>query len=131
MEVRNRKVYFKYSISVIWTLTIVTVCMVSASMVQIPGIDKIGGLDKLGHFGLYLIAALLWMNALQHTVAYGYAQMISFFGLVMVGVLVELMQANLTTDRHFEYYDILANVIGTLVGTSIHPSLAKRSIFSR
>lgn len=109
---------------------IVVACMVSASMVQIPGVDSMVGFDKLGHFGLYLIAAVLWINALFQHLPYGYAQLTAFFGLITIGIIVEFMQAGLTTDRHFEYYDILANVLGCVAGVSIHPQLIKKRLFS-
>ena len=130
MEQRSKKVYFRYSIAVIWTTMIVAVCMVSATMVQIPGVDSMVGFDKLGHFGLYLIAAVLWMNAFFQHLPYGYAQMITLLGLITIGVIVELMQAGLTTDRHFEYYDILANAVGCSAGVIIHPQLLRKGLFS-
>lgn len=105
-------------------------CMVSASMVQIPGVDSIVGFDKLGHFGLYLMAAVLWMNALYQHLPYGYAQMGTLLGLIAIGIIVEFMQAGLTTDRHFEYYDILANAVGSSAGVIIHPQLLRKGLFS-
>ena len=109
---------------------IVAACMVSASLVQIPGVDTMVGFVILGHFGLYLIAAVLWMNALYLHLPYGYAQMSTLFGLIAVGVIVEFMQAGLTTDRHFEYYDILANVVGCSAGVIVHPQLLRKGLFS-
>ena len=113
------KVDFRYLIALTWTALIVIGCLVSSSNFKVVGVDKIVGFDKLAHFILYSICAWLWLRAINGKKREENAHYYTFFGLISVGILVECLQATMTTDRSFEFYDILANAVGTLFGISI------------
>jgi VanZ family protein len=77
------------------------------------------GNDKLIHFGIYAMLVLLWgfffyksnidfqVNLLTKIVAFSGAY----------GLLIEIMQGAFT-QRHFDWYDALANTIGALIGAA-------------
>ena len=41
------------------------------------------------------------------------------FGTIAYGIAVEFIQENFTTGRSFDFYDIVADAIGTLIATTI------------
>ncbi len=119
MSERNFKVNFKYLIAIFWTLLIFTGCLVSSSMLKVNGVDNIVGFDKLAHFILYSVCSWLWMTALISNKTRKNATLYTISGLIILGFIIECLQAGLTKDRSFEFYDILANVAGTIFGTTI------------
>lgn len=75
-------------------------------------------IDKIGHFGMYAIWALLvflaWRG--QSSFSLNKTLWLTFiFGLI-AGILLELGQLVMSAGRVFEVYDIIANTLGTLAG---------------
>lgn len=74
--------------------------------------------DKYGHFLAYAILAMLWaayLNVNKH-VRLPLSLIISFLATVFFGFLMELAQLYFTTNRQYDYYDVIANSIGSLIG---------------
>jgi len=120
--------FLKYNIaSIFWTLLILVLCLMPGK--DLPSVDIIN-FDKLAHFGIYLILALLMY--------YGWRKQDSFLSLhknTMVKILiltscygfaVEIMQELFTTDRHFELLDALANSIGAVTGSLLGIALKQK-----
>jgi len=86
--------------------------------------------DKIVHTSLYTILGILTF--------YGWTKQSSFFGLhrktvikIIIllsayGLLIEVMQETLTTDRHFEWLDELADIGGSVIGVLIAKAATKR-----
>ncbi len=81
---------------------------------------KIPHFDKLVHLSFYFIASVLGglfgreisKGRISKLIVLG----ISFVGLVLYGILIEVLQAYLTTYRSAELMDIMANSTGALLG---------------
>lgn len=74
--------------------------------------------DKYGHFLAYAILAMLWAAYLNVSkrIKLGLSLSVSFLTTVFFGFLMELAQLHFTTNRQYDYYDIIANSMGSLIG---------------
>ncbi len=77
--------------------------------------------DKLIHFTFYFIASILG-GLFGREISKGHISKtkvlgISFISLVLYGIIIEVLQSNLTTYRSGELMDVMANSAGTLLGT--------------
>jgi VanZ family protein len=84
--------------------------------------------DKIGHFGVYAIFAILWLYSLLNVnFPFKKAAMIAFLIAAGLGMTMEWCQANLFVDRSFDYADEIANCIGAGIGIAFfHRFLLKR-----
>lgn len=105
---------------VAWMITITVLSLVSFEDDLAPDIE-IPYPDKVVHFSFYFIAAVLGMlfihaQNLQFLSARK-RTLILLSGLLIYGIIIEVLQQNLTTYRSGEILDVLANSIGALLGT--------------
>ncbi|MGW9685276.1 VanZ family protein [Flagellimonas sp. 2504JD1-5] len=79
--------------------------------------------DKVTHFTFYMIFALLGCLFLRErtkgSMKLGKAAILIGFVAVFYGMLIEVLQYTLTTDRMAEFGDVLANTLGAIVGVSL------------
>lgn len=85
----------------------------------------IRNVDKFVHFSLYLIFALLtyfgWHRQDVFTGLHKKIALKVILTLALYGYTVEVLQETLTTDRHYDILDALANTAGAAVGVlAIH-----------
>lgn len=72
--------------------------------------------DKLAHLLLYAI----WMMLIRFSMDGGerklkWGMFAALVGTGLVGIAIEFGQEHLTADRHFDVYDIVANVSGSFL----------------
>lgn len=73
--------------------------------------------DKWVHWIMYATMAFLLNGVLKQFKIKHRKQLIYSVVLTSVyGIIMELLQAVLNTGRHFEYFDIIANIIGSISG---------------
>lgn len=81
-------------------------------------------LDKIVHFGMYFILIILLLNVWRI-----YAWKINKIYLIIFcfcyGILMEYLQNFMKLGRSFDFYDILANLIGVLIGFLIYEKFLK------
>jgi len=97
------------------------------------GFFNIPYFDKIVHFGLYFILALLLVYPLKNTRLPVYTVVLAFSFLLGGGL--ELLQDYCTTSRSGSWFDLLADLTGAFSGLILfaHYSLrreAKRSLVS-
>jgi VanZ family protein len=118
--------FLKYNLaSFVWALLILWLSLRSSS--GLPIID-IPHFDKLIHFAFYLVLAMLMFYGWKKHV-FNALHRHAFIGIVIIatayGVVIELMQESLTSNRHFEALDIVADSIGAIIGSLISVKLFK------
>ena len=103
------------------------ICMMPAHHIPHVAIPQF---DKIVHTGIYIILGILTF--------YGWTMQTSFFGLhrktiiksiillSAYGLLIEVMQETLTADRHFEWFDELADIAGSVIGVLMAKTVIKR-----
>lgn len=80
--------------------------------------------DKLFHFVFYLVMTMLLRNLYpnnQNKFHWGPIFLASFYGFIM-----ECIQGTSIQGRYFDYFDIIANIIGSLTGSYIIYLLRKK-----
>lgn len=92
--------------------------------------SDIGGIDKIGHLVFYCILALLIIRGFFR-LQQRYGHMIAWTMAICIGfgVSMELIQGLMRVGRQFEYFDILANVVGVLVAFAMYSVFLKKGYY--
>ncbi|MBX2815127.1 MAG: VanZ family protein [Saprospiraceae bacterium] len=103
---------------VVWSAVILLISILPSFLLP-PNEENVlwtFSMDKVGHFAVYAILAglIAWTWRHQSWKARFAAALITSS---LYGVLLECAQLLLTTSRHFEIDDIIANIIGSLCGS--------------
>ncbi|WP_420602799.1 VanZ family protein [Flagellimonas sp.] len=107
-----------------WVLFITTLSLFSFSGLDLDaGKLNIPYADKVTHFFFYTIFAILGCLFLRERTkgSLGLNKTINLmvFVAIFYGMLIEVLQYTLTTDRMAEFGDVLANTFGAIVGVSL------------
>lgn len=109
-----------YKLSLILAAVILILSVISVH--SIPKID-VKASDKIGHFIAYACLAIvvLFETAKKFRWSNEYRQWLIYLIplCIVYGVLMEFLQASPLFNRHFEYWDMVANSIGVFAGTSL------------
>jgi len=85
--------------------------------------DKIPGVDKLIHVGLFGALAFLWSGALSKIKKKSISMQQLFawiaLGSSVYGIIMEFVQKYFIPNRSFDIGDILADTIGSIAGLVI------------
>lgn len=83
--------------------------------------------DKIGHFTVYAIWAILLLRALYQSDDFSNKMFGWGLGsIILHGIFLEILQWAMFVGRFFEFSDIVANCIGVLGGTGAYFFLFKR-----
>ena len=79
--------------------------------------------DKVVHTSIYLIFAVLtyygWIRQTSIATLHQKTILKVILTMALFGMMVEVLQETLTTDRHFEWLDELANTCGAIIGACL------------
>lgn len=88
------------------------------SLIKIgPVIPKLGSEfdDKLYHAAAYIIMGFVWAVYFLRQSNKNY-KFLSFVIGALFGIIIEVLQVTLTTYRSFDFFDIIANILGLCLG---------------
>ena len=110
--------FIKYnSPSILWAAFILVICLMPGRNVPVV---RILHFDKVVHVSIYIVFAVVtyygWKRQITFRAFHRQAALKIIILLALYGLAVEVMQETLTTDRHFDLYDALANSIGAVIG---------------
>ena len=109
----------KYIFSVVaiaWTI-IITIL----SLVSLEGAPDFGFsfADKLAHVIIYFIVTIVWFFSFSKGITNKFFQknaiILSAIFAIIYGICIEIIQETLVTNRHGDWEDVLANIIGTIL----------------
>lgn len=104
------------------------ILIIYLSFFIVPGSSDIPGFiphaDKLGHFILYGFQAISLSMYLKKHVDKNLNSSI-FIICFIIGLVIEYLQPVLTNNRVFDYFDILANLLGVVLSLVILNRLIK------
>ena len=116
-----KKVFSTYLPVITWTFIIIKLS--TGPGVQIPFTwDNIIGIDKLGHLFFYLIHTILLYWAFEKQSIFKTRQQRIWWSFLLstaLGILLEIVQFSFYPNRYFEILDIIANIIGSYLGTHL------------
>jgi VanZ family protein len=99
-----------------WTIIIIVATLLPKEVVSQNNWLNVPHLDKAYHFFSYALMVFFWSMALVEKTPEIKAARIAFYGAIILGVLLEILQWQLNVGRHFEILDIIANIIGSIIG---------------
>jgi len=82
--------------------------------------------DKLAHILMYCIQCMLMLLCLKRYQNKKYFYSILF--TVVFGIVMEYVQGFLNFGRHFDYFDIIANISGSFIGSLLFYLLPKKHL---
>ena len=104
--------------SILWAAFILYLCLVPSS--HLPRIN-IPNFDKIVHFTFYFTFVIItnwgWLKQQSFNSLHKNALLKIFIIACVYGFSIEIMQETLTTTRHFEWLDEVANACGAAVGS--------------
>jgi Predicted integral membrane protein len=112
---------------VIWAAIILILCGMPPQDVDKMKFIDIPYQDKIVHFGLYFILAVLIMAVLTlntHLKQSKWAYVITILSCLFYGWLIEVMQRNFFPGRSYELMDIVADTAGAVVGVLLYKSIS-------
>jgi VanZ family protein len=99
--------------AILWTIGVTFASL--ASLKNIPSVS-IPGNDKTAHFVFYFVFFVLWYFGLKRFVKYNGFNLILVLITLFYGICMEFLQAQITSNRQADFYDVLANSFGTFSG---------------
>lgn len=113
----NRVKY--YIPTFLWLATITLLSLLPTSSLKKFEVDILS-FDKLAHIFIYAVLSFLLAWGLKKSLKHKNLsfKILAFIFIIIstYGVLMEILQKSISTGRHFEVYDIIANIIGAFVG---------------
>ena len=99
-----------------WTIFLIAGTLLPKGVVSQNNWLDIPHFDKVSHLFAYLLLVYLWSSALHQKTTKIKAARIAFYGSIALGIILEILQWQLNVGRHFEILDIIANIIGSILG---------------
>lgn len=105
-------------------LIVIVIAIPALSLINISDLPKleVKSADKLYHLIAYsalsFSVALHYRNHKEKNISLKNFSGI-FFLTILFGIIIEVLQENLTTYRTFDYFDIVANTFGSFIGLII------------
>jgi len=106
------------SVALIWTFSILLLCLEPAS--DLPKIE-INNVDKLAHFSFHFVFIILWylyFKSATKIINYK-TPVILFFVSLIFGILIEWSQKAFTTSRNGDILDVISNISGAFTALVI------------
>jgi len=100
----------------VWTLMVIIGSGIPGDDTSKFNLLPFDGGDKVLHFGAYMMMVLLWSLALKQRGKRIGGARAAFYGSIILGVVLEICQSTLFESRSFEIMDIIANIMGSIIG---------------
>lgn len=108
----------KYLYSILWALFILFACGAPTTTLVSLHLKDLFGYDKPIHMFLFGTQAWLIIRArIRYEYGYRFTHVIAWACLLSAayGVLIEVLQKHYFVGRAYDYFDMLANVLGCLI----------------
>lgn len=89
--------------------------------------DDVQFVDKWTHLVMYGgTSSVIWWEYIRSHIRLDFRRLLIFavVGMIILGGLIELLQAYCTTTRSGEWFDFMADSIGVLIGSAVGVLLA-------
>ena len=102
----------------------ITISIICLSLFRIPSTGiKITNIDKAFHSVAYFTLAISWLFTFYKKPKLKY---LIVFSCIIFGIIIELLQSNLTVYRTGEIHDVIANTLGVLLALIIFNVFLKK-----
>ena len=94
-----------------------TIALTVASLITLQGIPELGTDmdDKLYHVLAYMVLLILWYFTLEKPVS---RKQLTYLALscIAFGIIIEAVQGKVNVNRMGDILDIVANIVGVIIG---------------
>jgi hypothetical protein len=117
--------------AVFWGAIVGFVSLTPGATIKKVGLFGIRHVDKLGHLTFYFILAVLLMHGLKKGTQLNASKAFVWSTLIccIFGLFLEFLQWEMGSGRRFEVTDIIANIIGALLGCAVFNKLLKARFY--
>lgn len=109
----------------LWTIFILVASLLPKGAVNNSGLLDIPHLDKLSHVIMYALFVFLWSKLLSYKISGVKGARTAFYVSILLGLLMEALQYGMDMGRHFDILDIIANIIGSIIGLTAFYKIIK------
>lgn len=117
--------------SSLWTIIILLATTLPSSSIPKSSLLKIPHFDKIVHFVLFFVLAILLISEFNTLRKEGKLTRLSIVIAISVsvvyGLIIELLQYYLLTTRSGSLYDFAANVLGAIVAVLLYKTINRVS----
>ena len=106
---------FIYALSIFYTIALTILSLIPLK--DLPNLNT-GFDDKIAHFLLYALFCLMWFLSFQFF-KIKRSLFLAFAFSVLFGLIIELLQSEVTAYRSADVLDFLANTIGALAMSTL------------
>lgn len=101
-------------------LIIYALALTIGSLAHVGGMPSLGSSidDKVYHFIAYFSFTILVYNYFNE-IKLKHALLVSAIGVIIYGIIIEVLQQTMTSYRTLDFYDALANTLGVVFATLI------------
>lgn len=108
----------------IWACLVLFLSLFSANKLPSPSWLMFPHVDKVAHFVMYFVFALVLIHDSQHygkiKLKHGYIILISVFVVIGWGGFLEILQRIPSIHRNSDFFDFLANTAGAVVASVLY-----------
>lgn len=125
MENEKKKTWVLLTRNIIWAVVIFILCAMPSENIPDPHLN-IPHLDKVVHFGMFFIMAILLCNELEYQTRFSLRKIyVTTICIALIyGGVIELLQQYFF-NRSGDVLDLLADVFGAIVGCLMYPVLKR------
>ena len=108
-----------------WTIFILVASLLPKEAISITDWTDFANFDKISHLISYAIFVFLWSKLLSQKAGRVKGAQIAFYFSIVLGILMEFLQWQMNSGRYFEILDIIANIIGSIIGLTAFYKIIK------
>ena len=110
---------YSFIITILYSLALATVCLIKVD--KLVEEVHIQNADKIFHFSAYFVLTILWYITLffQFKTKKNKSIIYAICFSVMFGIIIEILQGNVTTSRQSDINDVFANTIGVFLAALV------------
>lgn len=117
--------------SFIWAIIVGFLYLLPGEDLPVVSVWDALSADKIAHIAVFALLTLFATTGLKRQIRFTFlkekAPVVAFFGGAAYGSALEFAQSELTTGRFFEVGDLIANVLGCILGIVIFRLIYGRS----
>ena len=123
--------FFKYTKwSILWALVILFLCGIPGRHIPHIHLLELISFDKYVHFGMFFLLILLTARGFLLQTSYPdlkiKAKLYSLLICIFYGGLIEILQGTIFLERSADWFDFLADAVGSLVGLLLYNWIEKK-----
>ena len=111
--------------NIFYLAILITIAIGYLSLIKVPKYQpSFSNIDKVEHIFAYFTLAICWLFSFYHKPNKKYFIVIA---CIIYGIIIEILQSNLTIYRTGDYLDVLANSFGVVLALLIFNQILKKN----